>query len=351
MDSDGITNEVECAGAESNFLLNGSFETPAIPPGTFRTFVPSADFRWRTTASDGRVEVWNNFADGGSVPTPLAGADGAQLAELNANVPSALYQDVTTSPGDIYVWALAHRGRAGVDVMSLQIGAPGAPDQVVSISDGNTAWGQHEGADLVPPGQTVTRFQFEATASASGSLSIGNFLDAIDFTPCPDTDGDGIGDFADPDSDADGFPDLIEGTDDDGGVGAELAGSAQPDAPSHEHPSALDVHDHDVHDHDVHEPPAANHHDRCRPIGGVDDHDRPGAAPRYRQPLPTAGHHRPRHAAGRSGHPRRRQVPQRLSARAGLPCGPGAARRDRRGCAIARRGTAGSVITTSRPMP
>ena len=217
MDSDGITNEVECAGAESNFLLNGSFETPAIPPGTFRTFVPSADFRWRTTASDGRVEVWNNFADGGSVPTPLAAADGAQIAELNANVPSALYQDVTTSPGDIYVWALAHRGRAGVDVMSLQIGAPGAPDQVVSISDGNTAWGQHEGAYLVPPGQTVTRFQFEATASASGSLSIGNFLDAIDFTPCPDTDGDGIGDFADPDSDADGFPDLIEGTDDDDG--------------------------------------------------------------------------------------------------------------------------------------
>ena len=69
----------------------------------------------------------------------------------------------------------------------------------------------------MPAGQTVTRFQFQATATASGNLSIGNFLDAIDFTPCPDTDGDGLGDFADPDSDADGLTDLVEGTGDDDG--------------------------------------------------------------------------------------------------------------------------------------
>jgi hypothetical protein len=28
-------------------------------------------------------------------------------------VPSALYQDIRTNPGDFYVWSLAHRGRAG----------------------------------------------------------------------------------------------------------------------------------------------------------------------------------------------------------------------------------------------
>jgi len=65
----------------------------------------------------------------------------------------------------------------------------------------------------------VTRFQFEATATASGNLSIGNFLDAIDFTPCPDTDVDGTPDYADLDTDADGVPDAVEGVGDYDGEG------------------------------------------------------------------------------------------------------------------------------------
>ena len=113
VDGDTITNEVECGGAQSNFLLNGSFETPAIPSGAVRTFVPSPTFVWQTTASDGQVELWNNHADGGSVPTPLPAADGAQIAELNASEPSALYQDVTTDPGEVYVWALATAAEVG----------------------------------------------------------------------------------------------------------------------------------------------------------------------------------------------------------------------------------------------
>jgi len=113
VDGDGISNEIECAGAQSNFLLNGSFETPNIPAGSFRTLTPGPGFVWQTTASDGQVELWDNHADGGSVPTPLPAVDGAQITELNANVPSALYQDVTTNPGDVYVWALSHRGRSG----------------------------------------------------------------------------------------------------------------------------------------------------------------------------------------------------------------------------------------------
>ena len=151
-DGDTITNEVECGGAQSNFLLNGSFETPAIPSGAVRTFVPSPTFVWQTTASDGQVELWNNHADGGSVPTPLPAADGAQIAELNASEPSALYQDVTTDPGEVYVWALAHRGRSGVDTMVLKIGPPSGPQVVATISDGNAAWGSARGC-LCHPGR------------------------------------------------------------------------------------------------------------------------------------------------------------------------------------------------------
>ena len=54
-DGDTITNEVECAGALSNTLRNGSFETPAIPAGTSRRFAPNADAYWQTTASDGQI--------------------------------------------------------------------------------------------------------------------------------------------------------------------------------------------------------------------------------------------------------------------------------------------------------
>ena len=98
---------------------------------------------------------------------------------------------------------VAHRGRGGTDTMALKIGPPTAVVEQQQIADGNQAWGEHFGAYPVPAGQIITRFQFEAVATQSGSLSIGNFLDAIDFTPCPDTDGDGTADFEDTDADND----------------------------------------------------------------------------------------------------------------------------------------------------
>ena len=101
-DGDGISDVDECSGARSHRLRNGSFETPAIPANTFRIFTPDPSFFWQTSASDGKVELWNNFADGGSVPTPLAADDGAQIAELNADLPSTLFQDLRTVPGETY---------------------------------------------------------------------------------------------------------------------------------------------------------------------------------------------------------------------------------------------------------
>ena len=218
-DGDGISDVDECSGARSHRLRNGSFETPAIPANTFRIFTPDPSFFWQTTASDGKVELWNNFADGGSVPTPLAADDGAQIAELNADLPSTLFQDVRTVPGETYLWKIAHRGRAGDDTMAIEIGRPDAPLPQQQITDGNQAWGEHFGSYTIPAGQELTRFAFEATATASNNLSIGNFLDAILFEPCPDTDGDGTPDFDDLDTDDDTIPDAIEGTDDTDGDG------------------------------------------------------------------------------------------------------------------------------------
>jgi hypothetical protein len=178
---DGVDHEATtCSPGESGQITNGGFEAPSIGTSpTFRIFTAAGSgSRWATTATDGKMEYWVSGYQG--VPA----FEGKQFAELNANLPSALYEDVTTVPGETYNWRLAHRGRAGVDTMALKIGPPGATTQVRQMADGKNAWTVYQGTYVVPAGQTVTRFEFAAVSTASGSLSIGNFLDGIDFTPC-----------------------------------------------------------------------------------------------------------------------------------------------------------------------
>lgn len=118
------------------------------------------------------MEIWQ-------VATPTAHT-GIQHAELNANQVSTLYQDVTTAPGQVLKWELAHRGRAGTDVMRVMLGPPSGPlvQQGSDIADGNTAWGTYSGFYTVPAGQTTTRFAFESVSSVGGA-SFGNFLDSV----------------------------------------------------------------------------------------------------------------------------------------------------------------------------
>ncbi|WP_405085476.1 Ig-like domain-containing protein [Microbispora sp. NBC_01389] len=181
-----VTVAVTCTRTPVD-LVNGSFETPVV--NRYDWNIPDASTNpgvgWRTTASDRKLEFWNSSS---GVPA----ADGQQFAELNANEPSTLYQDVPTVPGTVMTWSLYHRGRAGTDVMRVLIGAPGAttaqtPDGAASpdISDGNTAWGRYTGTYVVPAGQTVTRFAFESVSAAGGNPAVGNFLDGVVFQTPP----------------------------------------------------------------------------------------------------------------------------------------------------------------------
>ncbi|MGW1146486.1 DUF11 domain-containing protein, partial [Streptomyces sp. NPDC002454] len=163
-------------------LINGSFEEPVVSgveilpdstqPRTRR--VPG----WTTTATDHQIELWRSGFQG--VPA----AHGSQFAELNAYQVSTLYQDLPTTPGTKLYWRLYHRGRAGTDVMALDIGAPGAAVQQRTFSDGNTAWGYYTGTYTVPTGQTLTRFAFRSVSSVGGP-SVGNFLDGVFFGTAP----------------------------------------------------------------------------------------------------------------------------------------------------------------------
>ncbi|MFC4591051.1 Ig-like domain-containing protein [Sphaerisporangium corydalis] len=189
-----VSVAIACDPAPVN-LINGSFETP--PVTAIDSAIPDASTNpavgWLTTATDHKLEFWHSGQTGGGrVAVPAS--DGQQFAELNANQASTLYQDLPTVPGTTMTWSLNHRGRLGIDVMRVLIGAPGAtvaqiPTGAASpdISDGDIAWGRYTGLYIVPPGQTTTRFAFESVSAAGGNQGVGNFLDGVVFStpPCP----------------------------------------------------------------------------------------------------------------------------------------------------------------------
>jgi uncharacterized repeat protein (TIGR01451 family) len=180
-------------------LLNGGFEQPDFgAPGYYQVNPTTGSNHnglgpyppipgWQTTDSFGEIEIWQQP---GPVPgSPVPADEGIQYAELNANSPSTLYQEIPTTPGQVLYWGLSHRGRVGVDTMSLHLGPAGVTGPVIqTMSDGPAAWGHYTGTYIVPPGQTTTRFAFTADSSDGGlgSLSVGNFLDDVSFgtPPC-----------------------------------------------------------------------------------------------------------------------------------------------------------------------
>ncbi|MBC1907349.1 DUF5011 domain-containing protein [Listeria booriae] len=159
-------------------LVNGSFEEPQISRSN-AMFDASEVPGWKTTATDNTIELQRNYNDFWKMDA----ADGEQWAELNANMNSALYQDIETTPGTKIRWKVSHRGRDGVDTAEVRFGAPNQSLQLMATmaSDG-TAWKEYQGTYTIPEGQTVTRFEFQAISTADGDLTRGNYLDNIVFS-------------------------------------------------------------------------------------------------------------------------------------------------------------------------
>jgi uncharacterized repeat protein (TIGR01451 family) len=163
----------QAACAANAAVVNGSFETPFQAPNTYSLMDESVVSGWKTTAADNMIEFW------GSPFLGVTSYQGNQHVELNANLTSALYQDLCVLPGDTINWSVAHRGRAGVDNMVIKIGIPGGLVTQKNVSTDNTAWVVYTGGYRVPAGQTVTRFQFEAVSTATGNNAIGNLIDDV----------------------------------------------------------------------------------------------------------------------------------------------------------------------------
>lgn len=180
--------------SSSTSLENGGFEVPPQPADTF-AFYDAVDVPpWQTTDSLGKIEIWGD----GFLGVPAAEGDG--FAEINANSPGTLYQDVVSTPGETMTWTLQHHGRQGNDVMRVLIGDANTADVASDtgwnyfspdLTDGVTAWGTHTDQYVVPVGQTCTRFGFRSISTATGNASVGNLLDDVSFaisippTPTP----------------------------------------------------------------------------------------------------------------------------------------------------------------------
>ena len=184
---------------------NGSFEEPDLAAtsaglsfagGTIRQLPQSLVNGWSTTATDNRIEIWGENQT--AAPYVEGAYEGNQFAEINATQNAALYFDVNTIPGVTMRWTFAHRARAGTDSgedqVRLLIGPPppgggttgveGLTEIGVFSSD-RTMWHVYEGDYIIPEDQYFTRYAYQAVSTSSGNISIGNFLDGIEFEIAP----------------------------------------------------------------------------------------------------------------------------------------------------------------------
>lgn len=154
--------------------LNNGFEIPVIPPANL-SFVNAASVpNWSTTAPDNIIEIWSSGFQG--VPS----YEGNQFAELNANVVSTLIKNFNVQANVPLTISFAHRGRLGVDVMSVEVGPAGGPyTPLGTYSDNNTAWGFYQ-MPYTPPTGGAYQLRFVSVSAAGGNPGIGNFLDGVD---------------------------------------------------------------------------------------------------------------------------------------------------------------------------
>lgn len=159
----------------ANLLLNGSFESPVVTPGTPLTVSPGgepAGFDW--LVGTGNIDL------AGSNPFVLfAFYDGIQTVDLSGNVKGSLYQDFGTASGQTYSLTFAYAdnplegGISSADVVVtdltnsttlLSIGVTHSTSANPSFGD----WTIFTGSFTA--GSTSTRLRFNSTSASGGIL-------------------------------------------------------------------------------------------------------------------------------------------------------------------------------------
>ncbi|WP_447759638.1 beta strand repeat-containing protein [Sphingopyxis panaciterrae] len=174
-----------CAGAPAmaqRVIVNPSFEAndPQGPgAANYEIYANGSVTGW--DSASGEIELWDsNFQ---SVPS----YEGSVHAEMNANIPGALYQNICMVNGETIGWTFAHRARSGgpaTQTARFQIATSGGTQiQLLATQSStlNNVWNVNTGITTYTGASGVQRVQFITTDAGS----VGNFLDAIRITLNP----------------------------------------------------------------------------------------------------------------------------------------------------------------------
>ena len=200
-----------CAAGQDNLLVNGSFEETSNPAyssaaelinaigNTFQgvKFVdkhPDTDFPgWFTTG--GIALQQGGLSQGGTLELGLNGflgfntPDGEVFAELDGNNHN---QIISVTPGQLLDWEFTHRGRVGVDTISISLGPIGSPSVVATVSSPNTQWITHTGQYQVPGNVSEIQLTLTPVAASNGDIDSSHLLDDVKLclasttTPSPE---------------------------------------------------------------------------------------------------------------------------------------------------------------------
>ncbi len=154
----------------SSILINGSFEEPNIPTGTFQVF--SSIPGWTTTFGSG-IEIQDNVAG-----SPF---DGDQFVELDSFNNSGMVQAIPTVIGQMYNLSFAYSPRPRVSAASngIDVFFDGALVTSLTGSGGTqTNWTVFN--FMVTATGTSSPLEFRATGISD---SLGGYLDAASFSP------------------------------------------------------------------------------------------------------------------------------------------------------------------------
>ncbi|MBE1528596.1 hypothetical protein GGC65_003052 [Sphingopyxis sp. OAS728] len=168
--------------AAQRVIVNPSFESnDPQGPGTANYEIYSNGSVVGWDSASGEIELWDTNFQG--VPAYA----GSVFAEMNANVPGALYQNICMVNGESIGWTFAHRARSGgpaTQTARFQIAnSSGTQLQALATQSStiNNVWNVNTGSTTYTGPSGVQRVQFITTDAGS----YGNFLDDIRITLNP----------------------------------------------------------------------------------------------------------------------------------------------------------------------
>lgn len=168
--------------AAQRVIVNPSFEAnDPQGPGAANYEIYSNGSVTGWDSASGEIELWDSNFQG--VPAYA----GSVFAEMNANVPGALYQNICMVNGETIGWTFAHRARSGgpaTQTARFQIAnSSGTQLQALASQSStiNNVWNVNSGSTTYTGASGVQRVQFITTDAGS----YGNFLDDIRITLNP----------------------------------------------------------------------------------------------------------------------------------------------------------------------